>query len=651
MQFALNEDQIAVRDMARDFAAEKIAPHAIRWDEEKHFPVDVMREAATLGIGGIYIRDDVGGSALTRFDAALIFEALAQGCPTVSAFISIHNMAAWMIDAYGNDTQRKKWLPKLCTMEYLASYCLTEPGSGSDAAALRTRAVRDGDHYVLNGQKQFISGAGKGDVYVVMVRTGEGGPGGISTLVIEGDTPGLSLGVNERKMGWNAQPTRAVIFENARVPVANRLGDEGIGFKIAMAGLDGGRINIAACSLGGAQNALDRSLSYMKERKAFGKRLDEFQALQFSSCRHGDRTGGGADLRVARRRRARPQGRGCHDALRHGKTLRHRCRLRSRQPGAATAWRLWLSQRIRHRENRARSARAPDSRRHQRDHAADRGAQIGRGGAMTASAAVVDSEGDLIVRREGSAGVIRLNRPKAINAMTLEMSLGIEAALRQFESDPAIALVLLEGAGERGLCAGGDIRGLYDSSRAGGDLGKIFWRQEYIMNARMAKFPKPYIAFMDGLVMGGGVGLSAHARHRVVTEKTKLAMPEVGLGFFPDVGGTWLLSRSPGEIGTYFGLTGQIMNGPDAIHAHFADAVVPSSRLPALRGVLQESGPARLQARSRRLLTALRLARPPARSPRCKRTSIAGFRTIGWKIFLPPFTAMVRSPPNRRSRR
>ena len=281
MQFALNEDQIAVREMAREFAAEKIAPHAIRWDEEKHFPVDVMREAAALGIGGVYIRDDVGGSAMTRFDAALIFEALAQGCPTVSAFISIHNMASWMIDAYGNDTQRHKWLPKLCTMELLASYCLTEPGSGSDAAALSTRAAVDGDHYVLNGQKQFISGAGKGDLYVVMVRTGGDGPGGISTLVVEGDTPGLSFGANERKMGWNAQPTRAVIFENAPVPVANRLGDEGIGFKIAMAGLDGGRINIAACSLGGAQSALDKSLSYMKERKAFGKRLDEFQALQF----------------------------------------------------------------------------------------------------------------------------------------------------------------------------------------------------------------------------------------------------------------------------------------------------------------------------------------------------------------------------------
>src|SRR5271155_3772332 len=210
---------------------------------------------------------------------------------------------------------------------------------------------------------------------------------------------------------------------------------------------------------------------------------------------------------------------------------------------------------------------------------------------MTAPAAVAETEGDLIVRREGSAGVIRLNRPKAINAMTLEMSLAIDAALDQFETDPAVALVLLEGAGERGLCAGGDIRGLYESSRAGGDLGKVFWRQEYIMNARIAKLAKPYVAFMDGLVMGGGVGLSAHGRHRVVTEKTKLAMPEVGLGFFPDVGGTWLLSRSPGEIGSYFGLTGQTMNGPDAIHARFADAVVPSGKLPALREVLTKLRP------------------------------------------------------------
>jgi enoyl-CoA hydratase len=222
---------------------------------------------------------------------------------------------------------------------------------------------------------------------------------------------------------------------------------------------------------------------------------------------------------------------------------------------------------------------------------------------MTASAAaVVDTEGDLIVRREGSAGIIRLNRPKAINAMTLEMSEGIDAALDRFEADPDVAVVVLEGAGERGLCAGGDIRGLYESSRAGGDLGKRFWRQEYIMNARIAKFPKPYVAFMDGLVMGGGVGLSAHARHRVVTEKTKLAMPEVGLGFFPDVGGTWLLSRAPGEIGTYFGLTGQTMNGPDAIYARFADAVVPTAKLAALRDVLTKVRPGTASDEIKRLI-------------------------------------------------
>jgi alkylation response protein AidB-like acyl-CoA dehydrogenase len=232
-------------------------------------------------MGGVYIREDVGGSGLTRLDAALIFEALASGCPTVSAYISIHNMAAWMIDRYGSDAQRRQWLPQLCTMEHLASYCLTEPGAGSDAAALKTRAVREGDHYVLHGQKQFISGAGSGDLYVVMVRTGGEGPSGISTLVVPGDTPGIQLGANERKMGWNAQPTRAVVFDGARVPVANRLGEEGMGFRIAMAGLDGGRLNIGACSLGGAQAALDKALDYMRERRAFGKALVEFQALQF----------------------------------------------------------------------------------------------------------------------------------------------------------------------------------------------------------------------------------------------------------------------------------------------------------------------------------------------------------------------------------
>lgn len=279
--FALTEDQIAIRDMAQEFAAETLAPHAMRWDEEKHFPVEEMRAAAALGMGGIYIQDDVGGSGLTRLDAALIFEALSTGCPTVAAYISIHNMCAWMIDRYGSDEQRRRLLPKLCTMEHLASYCLTEPGAGSDAAALKTRAVLDGDHYVLDGQKQFISGAGVSDIYVVMARTGEAGPGGISTIVVEKDTPGLSFGANEKKMGWNAQPTRAVIFENCRVPVANRLGPEGIGFKIAMAGLDGGRLNIGACSIGGAQGALDKAITYAKERKAFGSAIADFQALQF----------------------------------------------------------------------------------------------------------------------------------------------------------------------------------------------------------------------------------------------------------------------------------------------------------------------------------------------------------------------------------
>lgn len=256
-------------------------PFAVEWDQAKHFPVDTLRRAGALGFGGIYVRDDLGGSGLTRLDATLIFEALSTGCPTVAAYISIQNMCAWMIDQFGSEAQRRRWLPGLTAMELLASYCLTEPGAGSDAAALRSRAVLDGDHYVLDGQKQFISGAGASDVYIVMARTGSDGPRGISAFIVEKDTPGLSFGANEKKMGWNAQPTRGVILEGVRVPVANRLGAEGKGFGIAMAGLDGGRLNIAACSLGGAQAALERSIAYMAERKAFGQALVEFQALQF----------------------------------------------------------------------------------------------------------------------------------------------------------------------------------------------------------------------------------------------------------------------------------------------------------------------------------------------------------------------------------
>ncbi|WP_280227420.1 acyl-CoA dehydrogenase family protein [Nocardia farcinica] len=279
--FTLDEDEKAIRDTAREFADEFLAPNALDWDEHKHFPVDVLRKAGPLGLGGIYVHEDMGGSGLRRLDAVRIFEQLATGCPSVAAYISIHNMATWMIDAYGSPDQRSRWLPGLTAMELLGSYALTEPGVGSDAAALSTKAVRDGDDYILNGAKQFISGAGANDVYVMMVRTGDDGARGISALIVPADTPGLSVGPNEKKMGWNAQPTRQVILEDARVPVANRLGAEGDGFRIAMNGLNGGRLNIAACSVGGAQAALDKTVPYLAQRDAFGKPLLRNQALQF----------------------------------------------------------------------------------------------------------------------------------------------------------------------------------------------------------------------------------------------------------------------------------------------------------------------------------------------------------------------------------
>jgi alkylation response protein AidB-like acyl-CoA dehydrogenase len=281
MDFNLTEEQRAFQDTARAFARDEMMPHARAWDDDEVFPVDCMRQAAALGFGGLYVREDVGGSALTRLDAAIIFEELAQGCTSTAAYISIHNMASWMIDAFGGDDLRAKFLPKLCTMEHFASYCLTEPGAGSDAANLSTRARRDGDEYVLDGAKAFISGAGASDVYVVMARTGEAGPRGISCIVVEKGTPGLSFGAPEKKLGWKTQPTAMVNFENCRVPVANRVGEEGQGFKIAMAGLDGGRLNIGACSIGGAEFCLDRTIAYMRERKQFGSRLADFQALQF----------------------------------------------------------------------------------------------------------------------------------------------------------------------------------------------------------------------------------------------------------------------------------------------------------------------------------------------------------------------------------
>lgn len=281
MNFELSDDQIAIQDMARAFTRDRITPNAEHWDATKHWPADEAKEAGALGFGAIYVSEDMGGVDLTRVESAIIFEQLSQGCPSTAAMISIHNMAAWMIDAFGSDDLKAKYLPSLATIETMASYCLTEPGAGSDAASLKTRAVRDGDEYVLNGNKAFISGGSVSDVYIVMARTSDDGAKGISCFVVDKDTPGLSFGAQERKMGWKSQPTCALNFDDCRIPAGNLVGREGDGFKIAMKGLDGGRLNIAACSLGGAQRALDEAVAYTKDRKQFGKAIADFQATQF----------------------------------------------------------------------------------------------------------------------------------------------------------------------------------------------------------------------------------------------------------------------------------------------------------------------------------------------------------------------------------
>lgn len=277
----LTEDQAALVETTLDFAQDHLAPHALAWDRDKHFPLDALRRAAGLGLGGVYVREEAGGSGLSRSDGVLVFEALASGCPSVAGYLSIHNMVAWMIDHYGDGPQRGRWLPRLCAMEDLGSYCLTEPGAGSDAAALRTRAVRDGGDYVLTGVKQFVSGAGASQLYLVMARTGGEGPRGISAFLVAKDDAGLSFGPNEAKMGWNAQPTRQVILDEVRIPADRLLGAEGEGFRIAMNGLNGGRLGIAACSLGGARSALSAALSHLADREAFGTRLIDTDSLRF----------------------------------------------------------------------------------------------------------------------------------------------------------------------------------------------------------------------------------------------------------------------------------------------------------------------------------------------------------------------------------
>lgn len=281
MDFNLNEDQRAIQDMARAFTADRLTPHAEKWDEEKIWPADVAKAAGDLGFGSIYVSEQAGGCGLSRVESVLIFEQLAMGCPSTAAMISIHNMAAWMIDKFGNDEQRTRLVGDLAALDKMASYCLTEPGAGSDAASLKTKAVRDGDEYVLNGAKAFISGGGTSDVYVVMARTSDDGAKGISCFVVEKDTPGLSFGAQEKKLGWHSQPTCAVMFDDCRIPASNLIGVEGQGFKIAMMGLDGGRLNIGACSIGGAQRALDEAVAYTKDRKQFGKSISDFQATQF----------------------------------------------------------------------------------------------------------------------------------------------------------------------------------------------------------------------------------------------------------------------------------------------------------------------------------------------------------------------------------
>lgn len=282
MDFQLSEERAAIRDMARSFAMEQIAPHALDWDRDRHFPLDVLKQAAELGLGGMMVAEAQGGSGLGRLDSVLVYEALAEGCPAISAYLSIHNMVGTMIDRHGSDAQKSHYLPRLCAGEIWASYCLTEPGSGSDAAALQTRAEREGDDYILTGQKMFISGAGATDLYVVMARTGGPGPKGISAFLIDKGVEGLTFGANEKKMGWNAQPTRTVQMDRVRLPATAMLGPEGAGFRLAMEALDGGRTSISACSLGGAQAALDKALAYTAERRAFGQSLNNFQALQFA---------------------------------------------------------------------------------------------------------------------------------------------------------------------------------------------------------------------------------------------------------------------------------------------------------------------------------------------------------------------------------
>ncbi len=372
MHFDLSEEQRLLVDSARAFARHELAPQAADWDRDHHFPVEVIRAAAEQGYLGLYIAEEDGGLGLSRLSASLIFEQLAAGCVATTAYISIHNMAAWMLASFGDAALKEPWLPGLIGGESLASYCLTEPDAGSDAARLRTRARREGDEYVLDGAKCFISGAGSTEVLIVMARTGEDGAKGISCFLVPADAAGIRYGRNEDKMGWKAQPTRTITFEGVRIPAGNRIGPEGQGFVYAMKGLDGGRLNIASCSLGAAQAALEQSMRYVEEREQFGKALAELPGLAVQARRHAHRTHRQPPDGPPGRAQAGPRGRRGDAVLRHGQALRHRPLLRCLQRGPATARRLRLSQRLPAGALGTRQPRAPDPRRHQRNHAGDR---------------------------------------------------------------------------------------------------------------------------------------------------------------------------------------------------------------------------------------------------------------------------------------
>ena len=471
MDLELGEEQEAVRAMAAAFAAGELAPFAAEWDEGCIFPVETLRKAAGLGLAAIYVREASGGSGLSRLDAALVFEELAAGCTSTAAYLSIHNMVAWMVDRFGDEAQRRRWLPGLVSMERLGSYCLTEPGAGSDAASLRTTARREGDRYILDGSKAFISGGGTSDLYVVMCRTGGEGPDGISAIVVEKGTAGLGFGKQERKLGWHSQPTCTVSFDACAVPVANRLGAEGDGFKIAMRGLDGGRVNIAACSLGAARACLEKALAYVKERRQFGRRIADFQHTGFTLADMA------TELEAARLMVWRAASRleaeapdatmACAMAKRLATDIGVRVIDRALQLHGGYGYIQDYGI-----ERYLRDARVHQNPRgDQRDHAGHHRPTAAR---RLMPAQIPQAEG-IRFERQGRLGVAILDRQRALNALTRGMVQALSLQLVAWRQDPEVSAVVVKAAPGRAFCAGGDIRAVTEARDRIEDAIR-FWR-------------------------------------------------------------------------------------------------------------------------------------------------------------------------------